>query len=497
MAYQQITTTINNIDRTEYIIMGSLSINDELTSTINTCSFRSYDIDGTWTPSISDIIKIYNLDETLIFAGQIASVSETRIGINPDDGEELLGYSVSCQDYTKILQRKLVIETYHNKTCKTILQEMVDKYFPQEGITFVNTEEGPLVENITFNYQSADRMIETLADSVGFQWYIDYEKDIHFFDQVGAPTTLTITDSTDNWSDLKINPDTSQLRNRVYIRGGIYYSDPYTQNLVADGEQEEFILAYTPDDNGFSLTVNATSRTVGLDGIDESDSFDFLLTRKEKALKMGRTAWALANTPLAANAVLSITYNYEIPVLVVQESSSSISAMKTLEGGDGVYEFLVVDENITSISAARARAAAELRDFANPIIRGSVTSYDAAGVTSGDLLSINLTRRGINSTYLIQSVKITQITTDTLKYTVDFSGKLYGLVDVFISLFKQSQRVILGLDEVLDAFNTLSDSNNGIYHSVPILTESAPPFAWSNDEGTTTNKIRWSLFEWS
>lgn len=492
-----IVTEINGIDRTAYILMGSLSITDEITSKVNTCSFNTYDLDGTWVPTTSDTVKVYDTEGNLIFAGFIVSANETRSGINPDDGEEVLRYAVQCQDYTKILQRKLIVETYNNKDCKTILQEMVDKYFPTEEISLELVENGPTIENITFNYAPADQAITALATNTGYQWYIDYNKTLHFFSQDNALTQYTITDDSDNWTQLKINPDTSQLRNRVYIRGGIYYSDPYLQKIVADGEQEEFTLAYTPDDDNFSIEISGTPYSVGLDGIDESEDYDFLLTRKEKAVKMGETAWAQANTPLAADTVLDITYNYEIPVLVVQEDSDSISAMKTIEGGDGVYEYVVNDENITSINAARLRAAAELRDYANPVIKGSVISYETHGIKSGDLMSINLARRGLNSSYLIQNVKIKQLTTNTLQYTISFSGKLYGLVDILIALFKQSQKIILGLDEVLDAFTALQDATGGIYDGTPSIVESAPPFAWSNDAGTTTNKMRWSLFEWA
>lgn len=494
---EYVVTEINGIDRTEYILMGSLSISDEITNKTNTCSFNTYDLDGTWVPSPSDVVKVYDPSGDLIFAGTIVNASETRIGINPDDGEELLRYSVQCQDYTKILQRKLIVETYANKTCKTIIQEMMTKYFPTENISLDLVEDGPTIENITFNYAPADQAISLLAQNAGFQWSLDYNKILHFFDQANSTVKYTITDSSDNWTQLKINPDTSQLRNRVYIRGGIYYSDPYLQSIVADGEQEEFILAYTPDSNNFYVTADSVSKTVGLDGIDTAEDFDFLLTRKEKALKMGKSAWAAANTPLAVDTIIDVTYNYEIPILSVQEDSDSILAMKTIEGGDGVYEYVVNDENIVSISAARLRAAAELRDYANPVIKGSVVSYETHGIKSGDLMNINLTRRGLDSSYLIQNVKIKQLTSDTLQYTISFSGKLYGLVDILIALFKQSQKIILGLDEVLDAFTTLSDETGGIYDGTPVLTDSAPPFAWSDDAGTTTNKMRWSLFEWS
>lgn len=115
--------------------------------------------------------------------------------------------------------------------------------------------------------------------------------------------------------------------------GGIYYSDPFTQSIVPDGVQEEFLLAYTPKFENFSLTVNSVEQSVGIKNVDEIADYDFLLDRKEKALSLGGTAWAIANTPLLDTDLLEVTYNYEIPILIVQEDSDSIESLKSLEGG--------------------------------------------------------------------------------------------------------------------------------------------------------------------
>lgn len=487
---------INGIDRTDYIDIRTIRVKDEVGSKINTASFSTSDEDGTWVPSTSDTVIIYDPDSTKIFGGIISKISESRSGIVPGTTDELLKYRVDCQDYTKVLQRKLIVETYENMTCKQIIQAMVNKYFPLQNFTLTNTDDGPTITQISFNYLSGDTMLDNLAKAAGYRWYVDYDKDIHFFLQEDLSSVMTVNDSSTNWTDLVITPDVTQLRNRVYVRGGIYYSDPYTQKIVADGQAEEFLLAYTPKYEDFTVTVSATSRSVGLDNIDEEDDYDFMLNREEKALKMGNSAWAQANTPIADTTVLTLVYNYEIPVLIVQEDTDSIESMQSIEGSSGVYEHVIIDENITSISAARERASAELADYANPITRGQFKTHDAAGIKSGDLITINLTRRGLNADYIIQTVSISVIDPDTLVYNINFSGRLYGLVDVLLALFKRDTQIVLGKDEVLDAFNGYTDALSGITTGTPQYTYSTSPFAWSNDAGTTTNKARWSLAEW-
>ena len=495
--YDSVKYYIDSVDRTDYVCANSLSITDNLGAKVNTATFRTYDIARAFVPTNSSEIIIYDVYGNKIFGGIIVSTEEKRRANNPGTGTELLEYSVSCQDYTRLLQKKLIVETFEDMTCLEIITAIRDGYFSSEEFTLNNVETGPTVTHISFNYKTGDQALENLAVAVGYQWYIDYDKDIHFYTTSGLDSYATFTDSTDNWNNLIIKPDKSQLRNRVYVRGGIYYSDPFTQSIEADGVQEEYLLAYTPDFTGFSVTIASVSKSVGTKGVDDAVLFDFLLNRKEKTLSMGETSWAIANTPLAADTVLEVTYNYEIPVLIVQEDSDSITAMKALEGGDGIYEYLITDKNITSVSAARDRASAELRDYANPITRGSIESYDVQGVQSGNVITINSTRRGINADYLITTVKATQITQTKIRYTLDFTGKLYNFVDWLVFLWKQNTQVVLGIDEILDAFMRVTDAYSGIIDGTPVQTVSAPPFKWSNDAGSTTNKMRWNLFEWA
>lgn len=494
---------ISGVDKTDYIVRGSLAITDEINAKVNTCTFKTIDASDTWKPDTSETLTVYDPSSNKIFAGIITSVDERRVGINPGTSNELLEYTVNAQDYTRLLQKRLVVESFEGYTCHDIIQAIIDKYFSQEGFTLTNVNAVVTVTKITFNYKAGDKCIDDLAKAAGCEWYVDYDKDIHFFIAEDAVSVATFSDSTTNWTNLTIKPDTTQLRNRVYVRGGIYHSDLYTQDIEADGTAEVFLLAYTPfatnDGSVGDFTISALSatRTVGLKDIDEITQFDFLLNRAEKAVSMGQSAWALANTPLAAGTIITASYSYEIPVLIVQEDSTSIASMIALEGGDGVYESLIVDKNISSIEEARLRAAAELSTYANAITRGSVDSYDTVGIKSGDLITINSSRRGVNADYLVTRVKITSINSSQLKYSIEFTGTLYNFVDFLLALYKRSTEILIGQDEILDAFNSFVDTTNGFTETVPAATLGAPPYAWSNDAGTTPNKMRWSLFEWA
>lgn len=504
IVYNSIKVFIEGIDETDVTVLTSLSVTDQISSKINTASFTIFAKDTSdFKPSAGQDVIAYDIYGNKIFGGLITNVEERRSGITAGTTSELLSYSCSCQDFTKLLQKKLVVETYENVTCAAVISDIVSRYFPIEGLTVNHVSTGPTLTQISFNYKAGDKCIDDIAAAAGFDWYVDYDRDIHFFDPTLVPSSQTFTDDTTNWTDLIIKPDRSQLRNRVYVRGGIYSSDMYLQEIESDGTALVFLLAYTPyaTNDGvvgdFSVVISGNTRSVGIKDVDEVDDFDFMLNRKEKALSMGNSAWAIANSPLTSGTIIEVTYSYQIPVLTVQEDSASIAALAVLEGGDGAYEYMIIDKNITSVEAARDRAMAELEDYANPITQGSLNSYETFGIKSGQVITINSTRRGISADYLLTTVRLQVITPTIIKYNLDFTGKLYGFVDVLINLFKRTQEVLIGTDEVLDALNTFTDRTDAVSDTTPVADLGAPPYVWSNDAGSTPNKMRWSLFEWS
>lgn len=61
--------------------------------------------------------------------------------------------------------------------------------------------------------------MEELAKLQNYYWYIDYEKDVHFFDQETNVCPMEVTDTSEVYGDLQITADISQLKNRQVVRG--------------------------------------------------------------------------------------------------------------------------------------------------------------------------------------------------------------------------------------------------------------------------------------
>lgn len=481
--FKKITIFIGGIDKTTLIRAKSLTITDAITSEVDTCSFILDDVDGGNRPNEGDEVVVYWGDPPVkIFAGEIQNAPQSQISPG------IYKYSVHCVDYSRGMDKRRVVETYTDKTCKYIIEDIIDNYAPE--FTTVNVQAGPTIYYIAFNYKSPTECLRELARLSGYDWYVDYDMDIHFFasETNEAPYELNETPSSGRYSGLTIQIDKSQLRNRVYVRGGYYLSNIYEQEIVADGEQMEFLLAYNPY-TPVSVYVDGVEHSLGIDNIDTTIK-DFVVNATEKTIKN------LVHAKLTAGQVLKTKYKYKIPILVIEDDEDSQEALQAIEGGDGIYEHLIVDESLATLEAARARANAELRQYANAMVEGSFTT-DQDGYRSGQLLTVNIPSRSINSEYLIQTVTKKSIGGGYLEYSVSFATLLTGLTDFLISLWQASQKIYSRDDEVPDtALDEILQKTDALAltHAVPTYEEFTPPFQYG--PGGSPQGI-WGESQWS
>jgi hypothetical protein len=59
-----------------------------------------------------------------------------------------------------------------------------------------------------------------MADSLNWYWYIDYDRYIHFFPQATNTAPFNISETSNNFNNLRITYDSSRLINRQVIEGG-------------------------------------------------------------------------------------------------------------------------------------------------------------------------------------------------------------------------------------------------------------------------------------
>lgn len=426
--------TIAGTDRTADIKLEEFSIEQVLTSQEDNCTFT---VKSGAKPTAGQEIIVTD-GGVKFFAGIIDIVQDDPRALG------ITFYKCQSRDYTYQLNKKLVVETYANQAADLIVKDILTKYCT--GFTSTNVKTGaPTVEEIIFDYKRPSECFKELCDYTGWDWYVDYNKGVWFFNpsSLATPAPVTLESNTDA-RNLKHDIETEGLRNRIYVRGGTMLSDPWTYSVNADGAARAWVLPHKPHE--ISLTVGGVAKTVGIENIDDEATKDFLMNYQEKYIR----ASAQTATP-AAGTTLASTYKFDIDVITMVEDISSQNAVKAVQGGDGVYEHSIVDDSLVTIDAAEAAGNADLREHANPRVKGSFET-EISGWAPGQLITISLPTRGITGTFLAQKVTITPATPTLWTYRVEYGGRLIGLDDKLIALVSAQQKKKLNDTALLHKF---------------------------------------------
>ena len=347
---------IAGVERHHDLEKNSLEIECGLTYAVDTCSFS---VKGE-PPTEGEEVIIE--DSNRLFAGVIVKVELARTF----PSKTIKVWQIDCDDYTAILDRRLVVESYANRAADWIFKDIVEKYCP--GFTVGGVQSGaPVIESTgaEFEYKRPSECFKWLCDYVGWHWQPDYYKDLSFFsaESLASPAPLALVPGGP-FRLRKHSIDTQGLRNRVYIRGGTMLSDPQEVEWKADGVARIWTLPWGPHE--VSLTVGEVPQTVGVENLHDEAEFDYMMSFAEKYIRCS----SQTTTP-TAGATMSLTAKQEIAVISMVEDYASQAGIARVQGGDGIYEHIIEDDSLSTIQATEAAGLADLRQNGNPKVNGT------------------------------------------------------------------------------------------------------------------------------
>lgn len=426
---------IADVERYSDLEKNTLEIEYGLTYEVDTCSFA---VKGDMPAEGEEVIIE---DGSRLFAGIIVKVELARTF----PSKTIKVWQIDCDDYTTLLDRRLVVETYENLPADEIFRDIVAKYCP--GFTTHGVQAGaPTVEYMVFEYVRPSECFRQLCDYVGWQWQPDHYKDLQFFsaEALASPAPLTLVPGG-QFRFGKHSIDTQGLRNRVYVRGGTMLSDPQTIQWKADGVARIWTLPWPPHE--VSLQVGEVPKSVGVENLHEEADFDYMMSFSEKYIRCS------AQTATSVEGItISLTARQDIDVITMVEDYPSQQAIAAVQGGDGVYEHVINDDSMTSITAAEAAGMADLREHANPRVKGSFET-ERPGWQPGQLVAINLPDRGVAGEYLVQRVTITPATKNLWTYRIEYGGRLLGIADFLKALVSAQQKKQMAETAILSKFD--------------------------------------------
>lgn len=429
---------IAGVDRTLDYQKNTLQIEQALTYEIDTCQFQ---VKGN-KPAQGDEIIIEDNVLGRLFAGIIDKVELAHDF--PHHVSQI--WEINCNDYTNLLDRKLVVERYQGKTADWIFRDITAKYCPDFTVNGVRSG-APEIEDtgkyLAYVYPS--KAYKWLCDYIGWHWQPSYYKDLGFFstEELASPAPLNLVPGGP-FRFGKHTIDTQGLRNRVYVIGGTMLSDPKTIEWKADGVATQWVLPWKPSE--YSFSVAGTPVSVGLENTNKEIDYDYMLNPDDQYIRC-----SVQTNPPIAGATMSLTAKQDIDVITMVEDIDSQNLIASVQGGDGVYEHVITDDSLVTIEAAEAAGLADLREYANPKVNGDFET-EVNGWAPGQLVNIALSDRGIEGTFLVQKVTITPFNRRLWTYTIKYGGRIKGIADFLAALVSAQQQKKTGETSILQKF---------------------------------------------
>jgi len=453
-----IIITIAGVDRTNRIDWKSFNREKVLSKEADKLSFLIKKYNGqTYKPIAGDEI-IVTIGGVREFGGFIVEITE-------DVNARVEYIKCSCKDYTHSLDRQLVSKTYTSMTANAIIADLVSTF--STGFTVVGVDCPFVIDNVVFNYLPISKCLEKLTELVSdFEWYVDYNKDIKFFNSTTTLSSFNLTDTSGNYvyNSLSIREDTHQLRNEIIIRGGLLTSATLqTENLSGDATKFIFPLA-TKFAGKPTVAISGVNRTVGIENLDTA-GFDCYWNYNEKSLKF-------TVAPASGTSNITVIEYPQFPLILQKRNEESVATY-------GVFQQVILDKNIRDLDTAGLRADVELLSYSNPQKSANFKTY-TDGLKTGDTINIQSDIRTYNDDYKIQVIRTVLKTPDTdeLIHEVEaITAEDLGINDILAKLLisNPSDQIAIQADEFVSRIRQFTDSFR-IVDSTPTTTKTSPPY---------------------
>lgn len=284
-------------------------------------------------------------------------------------------WTLSCQSPAIYLQSRIITSEYENWTADAIVRDMLAQ--ANCGITGNHISPGPVIAEFKgLNHtvaQALQKLCHLASTTSTYGWWVDGNSDLHFASTTQAdaqPSGVVLTDRVSaaatavngfyqTGSQTYYQWDATSLKTRILVQGGDI-TRTFTEQFVGDGTTRAFRLSYPyKSGSGPVVLVNGTALPVS----DQSGATTpWILTQGAPGV------WSVSvqpgGAPAASGAIVTVTYEYVMPVVAQAQSNAGVAAV--LGPNQGLFDSLVTDSTLTGLDSAQARALRELNEYALP-----------------------------------------------------------------------------------------------------------------------------------
>ena len=485
----------NGTDVSSSIDYESIQLNLVLTKEVSTFKFSvraANNIVAKYNPMINDVITFNEtmlqngtLVTTAIFGGTITEI-ETLNESAGSGGGILLTDIVTATDWGFTANAKLIVQSFANMDPADIVAALAPAGF--NATTYVQRA-GYAITSIKFNYEQFTQCLEALANQIGFQWYIDSSKNIHFFlaENNNAPITIDDTSGGLEWNTLDVDINLSNMKNSVFVIGGTYQKNILisapVDTFLGNGNQNGFGLVYTYIANTIVCLLNGAAQSIGILNQEQFPAlFNVLYDPAGKTITF--------NTTPPNGATIVVAGTAEIPII-----GHAINGPLVKQYGE--RQDAIFDANILSITEAQQRAQADILQYGSPVYDVKFTTL-TPGIRLGQNILLNSALYGVsNYPLVVKNIQGVGRTGFQMEYTVECIGSdVVTFVDLMKTVLQQQNaNSSIAVNSTLEVL--LGDAEDLIIiDSVAAPTSNTTKnYVWgATTVGTVGN---WNLFTWA
>lgn len=349
-------------------------VNDVINEQPNTASF---DVFGTAPSEGQEIEFGIGAVDNYLFRGTITKVTQAHARLT-----SRAVYRLECIDWSYLLDRRLVMKQYTSQTATAIAQDLISSF--TSGFTSSNVQVG--LDTIDFfpcTMESVSSALTRLANLIGGYWYLDYNKDLHFFTSEATDLPTSVTTANAIFSAFSYTRDLSQIRTRAKVEG-------WGSTTTA------------------AVAVGATSIPVAdcsfyeVPGTVKVGSQEITYTGRSVSSGAGNLTGVPGSG--AGSVLYAINSGDDVNILVTRNDTTAQTALAALEGGDGIHEVFIQDRRLNTAGATN-RGNAELTLFKNVLESGSYVTWDVY-TRSGKSVTVTMPAWSVSGTFKIQKVRL-------------------------------------------------------------------------------------------
>ena len=373
--------TINGTDRTAFLARD-FSLNTDHYGKPCTMNFELNSMGEEIQPIINEEV-IFSDDGTTLFAGRITEVSPKR------EGRSIKSYSVECTDYSRDADKGLIADVYTDETVGNIIADLLARYPHLSEFTDNNVDCDIVIDYLYLGHVKFSEVLNSLATRTAYDFYIDFDKDIHFFlpGTEEAPFEVTDTNGTHNEGTLSLSQSTDGIVSSVIVVGAEYdtagtYTEP---TITANGTATEYEIQEKYSD--ISVVVAGSAKTVGTNGIHSLDDYQCLYDYSGKRIVFSDTT-----KPTSGQSIVV--------------SGHRKATVQTQVFGDGTAAEYglpkrITEKSLKTIESAKQYGLAVLRKFSQDLYSGSFQTIQN-GLRAGQKIIVRDAVLGFSKFFYVQ-----------------------------------------------------------------------------------------------